>query len=253
MAKKSSGGAKAPSERTYGQRYVKGVKIYDLVKGEAGYDPKGNPLIVKATLRAFLDGLGAANKQVADLEPLYSKAQDTRLDMYHGAEGLIQRAVRVRDVIGGLLGGKKSTAYGTVQRIVQEMRDYQKPKKEVADGTDPVPDAPSTAQTSFGSLLLKGQEVLGVMKDATTKYVTGNALVTVAAFEQFLTDLEAQDTVVTDALTPLNKAIKARVALFEGPEGLQERVVAVKSYVAGEMEGGKKSDLHKELVKVRYQ
>jgi hypothetical protein len=46
-------------------------------------------------------------------------------------------------------------------------------------------------------------------------YVTGNPLVTVAGFGQFLTDLEAQDTVVLDALTPLNKAVKARLALFE--------------------------------------
>lgn len=56
-----------------------------------------------------------------------------------------------------------------------------------------------------------------------------------------------------DVLTPLNKVVKAQLALFAGDEGLPARVAAIKSYVAGELVGGKKSALHKELVKVKYQ
>lgn len=254
MANKPTGGAKAPSERTFGQRYVKGVAIYDLLKDEADYKPQGNDLIEKAAFKTFLEAVGAANKKVNDLAPAYDGAQDDRVALYHGPEGLIQRAMLVRNVLGGLKGGKQSTAFKTVQRIVQEMRAYQKPKREAADGTELEPEATrSTAQTSFGSLQLKAGEILGVMQEPSTNYVTGNVLVTVAAFEQFLKDLGTQDTTVADAKRPLRQAMKDRQKLFEGPEGLPERVAAIKSHVAGEMAGGKKSDLHKELVKVRYQ
>lgn len=253
MAETTTKKASTPSERTYGQRHVKGVALYDLVKDEAGYAPQNNPLITKQALQAFLAEVAAANTKVAELAPAYDAAQDGRVALYHGAEGLIKRAAMVRDVLGGYLNGKKSTAYLKVQDLVQEMRNYRQPKqKEVANGTDPAAGAApaSQAQLSFGSLLQKGKEVRGVMKDAATNYQTGNALVTVAAFEAFLQQLSDQNTVISEALKPLNAAIRERNRLVEGPEGLTERVAALKSHVAGEM--GKGSVLHKELVKVRY-
>ncbi len=253
MADTKTKKAPAPSERTYGQRHAKGVALYDLVKDEAGYDPQNNPLITKPALQAFLAEVAAANTQVAELAPAYNAAQDERVALYHGAEGLIKRTAMVRDVLGGYLNGKKSTAYLKVQGLGQEMRNYRKPKQqEVADGADPAAEeAPtSQAQLSFGSLLQKGKEVLGVMKDAATNYQTGNALVTVAAFEAFLQQLSAQNTVISEALQPLNAAIRERNRLVEGPGGLRERVAAMKSHVAGEM--GKGSVLHKGLMKVRY-
>lgn len=254
MAKTGNGGGpKQPSERTYGQRHTKGVALYDLVKGDAAYNPKGNDLITAAALKTHLDKVLTGNKQVADLTPAYDNAQDKRVEQYYGPEGIIKRSALVREVIGGLKGGKGSTAYLTVQRLAQEMHNYRKPKKEVADGTDPGPQR-STAQMSFGSLLQKGREVLGVIKEMGDQYVTDNALVTVAAFEQLLNDAEAQDTKVNEALKPLNAAKRDRKKLVEDPEeGLTVRIAAMKSYVAGNVEGGKKSVLYQELVKVRYQ
>jgi hypothetical protein len=168
MASTAGGeGPKQPSERTYGQRFLKALGIYNLVKDDAAYDPQGNDLITKAAFKAVVDKLGAANQTVADLEPVYDGAQDKRLALYFGPEGLRKRVSMVRAVIGGLKVGKSSTAFLTVQRIGQEMVNYQKPAKEVANGTDP---KRSTAQMSFGSLLLKGQEVLGVMKDMKGTY-----------------------------------------------------------------------------------
>lgn len=249
----NGGGPKQPSERTFGQRYVKGVQVYDLVKSEAGYSPKGNDLITAAAFRAHLDKVKDANQQVADLTPVYDDAQDQRLDYYYGPQGIVKRSATVRDVIAGLKNGKGSTAHLTVQRLVQEMQDYRKPKKEAADGTDPGPER-SMAQTSFGSLLQKGREVLGVMNGLGNKYVTDNALVTVEAFGQLLDDAEAQDTKINEALKPLNAAKRARKKLIEDPEeGLTVRIAAMKSHVAGNVEGGKKSTLYQELVKVRYQ
>jgi hypothetical protein len=251
MASTAGGeGPKQPSERTYGQRFLKALGIYNLVKDDAAYDPQGNDLITKAAFKAVVDKLGAANQTVADLEPVYDGAQDKRLTLYFGPEGLRKRVSMVRAVIGGLKVGKSSTAFLAVQRIGQEMVNYQKPAKEVANGTDP---KRSTAQMSFGSLLLKGQEVLGVMKDMKGTYVTNNPLVTVAGFEQFLADLVAQDTVISDALKPLNAAKRERKKLFEGEESLAVRVAAMKSHVVGEMKEGRKSTLYKEMVKVRYQ
>lgn len=228
--------------------------MYDLIKNEAMYDPQNNDRITKAALKLFLDGLGLANKDVADLTEPYNTAQDDRVTMYHGVEGLIQRTMLVRNVLGGYPKGKETTAFLRVQEIVQEMRNYRKPKeREEADGTEPEAVSPSQAQTSFGSLLQKGWEVLAVMKSLPAGYKTSNALVTLAAYEAYLNQLVAQNTVVTDALTPLNKAIRERNALVEGEDGLTARVRELKSYVAGEMPEGKKSNLHKELLKVRYE
>jgi hypothetical protein len=139
-----------------------------------------------------------------------------------------------------------------VQKVVQEMINYRKPKKEVADGTEPKAGR-STAQTSFGSLLLKGREVLGVMKQLGAAYVTSNPLVTVAAFGELLDAAEAQDTVIGAALTKLSAAKRERQQLFEGEAGLRERVAAMKSHVAGNVDGGRKSTLYREMVKIRYQ
>lgn len=246
--------AKASSERTYGQRYTKGVELYDLIKNEIGFDPQNNPLITKVAFLAFLATVKAANKQVDDLTPIYDGVQDARVEMYHGAQGLVKRGGMVRDLLGAYLNGKNSTAFLTVQALTQEMRNYRKPKpkdKDVANGTDPAVDAePSQAQLSFGSLLAKGREVVAVMKTPATTYKTANPLVTVAAFEAFLDAMEAQNTTISDALTPLNTAIRKRNQLVEGEEGLGVRVAAIKSHVAGEM--GKGTDLHKALLKVRY-
>jgi hypothetical protein len=248
----TGGGPKKPSERTFGQRYLKALELWNLVKDDAGYDPTGNDLITKKAFEAFVGRVGEANTKVADLEPGYNAAQDLRLEMYYGPTGILKRAGLIREVLGGLKGGKTSTAYVTVQKVVQEMINYRKPKKDVADGTEPKEDR-STAQTSFGSVLLKGREVLGVIKHMADAYVTGNPLVTVAAFGQLLDAAEAQDTIIGTARNQLNEAKRARLKLFEGEEGLRERVAAMKSHVAGNVEGGRKSTLYKEMVKVRYQ
>ncbi len=248
----TGGGPKKPSERTFGQRYLKALGLVNLVKDDAGYDPQGNDLITKAAFANLVAQLGKVNEDVADLEPVYNTAQDVRLDMYFGPTGIIKRAAIIREVLGGLKGGKTSTAYLAVQKVVQEMVNYRKPKKEVADGTEPKAGR-STAQTSFGSLLLKGREVLGVLKHLDGAYVTGNALVTVAAFGQLLDDAEAKDPIITSALTQLNAAKRERQKLFEGADGLPQRVAAMKSHVAGNVEGGRKSTLYREMVKIRYQ
>lgn len=83
-----------------------------------------------------------------------------------------------------------------------------------------------------------------------TNYETDNALVMVAALEAFIGTLEGQDTTVNDALTPLRTATRRRYALYEGEEGLQKRMTAVKSYVAGDHK--KTSPLYKDLVKIKY-
>lgn len=254
MATSAPKKTKGSSERTYGQRYTKGVALYDLIKDEATYDPQNNERITKVGLKLFLDKFGKANKDVADLTEPYNTAQDDRVTMYHGVEGLIQRSVMVRNVLGGYPKGKQTTAFLRVQELVQEMRNYRKPKeRDEADGTEPEASSPSQSQTSFGSLLQKGWEVLAVMKNLPAGYKTNNPLVTLAAYEAYMEQLVAQNTVVTDALKPLNEAIRERNKLVEGEDGLTARVRELKSYVAGEMQEGKKSNLHKDLMKVRYE
>ncbi len=243
------------SEKTFGQRLTRAVALYDRVKGEAGYDPQENPLITTAALAAFVGELKMANQQVGDLAQPYNQAQDDRVALYHGAEGLKKRVAMARDVIGGYQNGKKLAAYDMLTTIAQQMRGYRKPAK------DPVPNGaataaqeaaagPSVAQTSFGSLLQKGREALGILKGMGAQYKTSNPLVTVAGLGAFLTELEKQDSTVNDTLLPLRQATKARYALYEGEAGFQARLAAAKSYVAGNHT--KASPLYKDVLKIKY-
>ena len=243
------------SEKTFGQRLTRAVALYDRVKGEVGYAPEENPLITTAALGAFVATLKAANQEVGDLAQPYNQAQDDRVVLYHGLEGLKKRVAMARDVIGGYQNGKKLAAYDTLTTIAQQMRGYRKPAKDLLpDGaaTDAQEAAAglSVAQMSFGSLLQKGREALGTLKGMGGQYKTSNALVTVAGLEAFLTQLETQDTTVNDTLLPLRKATKARHTLYEGDEGLQARLAAAKSYVAGNHT--KTSPLYKDVLKIKY-
>lgn len=225
--------------------------MYDRLKNEPGYAPE-NPLIGLAALQAHLNDVKAVNDEIAPLAQVYGQAQDDRVPMYHGAEGLTKRVGMLRDIVGGFENGKKLAAYATLQRLAQEMRGYQKPKNDpIPDGTaGPGADAQSAAQTSFGSLLQKAKEALGTVKGMGAAFKTSNPLVTMAELTKYLTTVEAQDTVVSDALNPLKEKTKQRVKLYEGETGLRKRMAAAKSHVAGEHTKG--SQLYKDLVKIKY-
>jgi hypothetical protein len=240
------------SEKTFGQRHTRGVALLDRVKGEEGYDPKGNPLITKTALTMLLDKMRAVNAVIGALAQVYNQCQDDRTPMYHGEEGLRKRVGMMRDVVGGLQNGHKLAAYGTLTRIVQDMRGYRKPKNEpLPIGNEQVyEETRSMIQTSYGSMLQKGRDALATIIGMGTAYKTDNPLVTVENMTTFIAEMEAQDTKINEALLPLKEATKTRYELYEGEEGLRRRMTAVKSYVAGNHT--KTSPLYKDLVKIKY-
>jgi hypothetical protein len=170
-------------------------------------------------------------------------------------DGLLDLSRKVRDYLASQPDGKKTAAFKSVQKLVQKMVNYRKPKNPKDIPTPPLPGDPpaskkrSTSEQSFGSLIRAGEDIHQIILLAAG-YAPSNVKLTPAKFNTFLTTLDLLNDDVAAKYNAYDDAVEKRFALYEGKDGLRDRMQQTKEYIASEY--GKKSNEYKDAVKIKY-
>ena len=238
------------SEKTFGQRYQSGRNLVTLIENLKNYKPS-NEDIMAENFSVFMDEVDQANSDVAQKKAALTEAQSARNEGFYGTGGLKKTAPMVRDFIASTNGGRASTAFRNIQRECQKMMNYSKPKKTKDDGkaTAAEKKAVSKAETSFGSLLQDAKNILEVIKTVSA-YAPSNPSLTVEGYGKFIANLEKLNETVAKLKHELDVAVEWRGKLYEGPNGLRERIRMTKDYIRANY--GKTSNEFKEAGKVKY-
>lgn len=231
------------SERTFAQRYTKARALVEYLNTLPAYAASAVELET-SKLSDFLDSIETANSDVASKLSAVQTIRDERFTLYKGDAGLIKRAAQIRDYIASVLpSGKKARDFSKAQKLVQKMRGKRLTKKPPAGENGVTPKTISVYETSFGSLLGTGRELLEVIK-TVPGFNPGNANITVAGFEGFLDTADAKNNSVAQQYEQYDNSVEARGALYAD---LQDRVTKIKLAIAAQY--GKDSNEYKDVVK----
>lgn len=238
------------SEKTFGQRYAKGRNLAVHIGSITDYAPSNTSLKV-SELNALLDTIDTFNNSVATSNDLLKNSRQVRMDSFHGTNGLKARSRQVRDYLASLENGKSSVPYKSVQKETQKMTNYTKPRKEpLPDGSQATMTTHSQAETSFGSLLQHFKNIIAIIQNMAGAYQPDNTSIHITELLSFIQNIETYNNQVQTHLTITNTQVAARQNLYEGTNGLRERMAAVKYYLSGKY--GKSSQVYKDALKIKY-
>ena len=244
------------SELTFGNRLEKARQGVQIVKGDPGYKPDNDTIKID-NLTTFLDSVEKANDTVTAKRAALFDARAARRDAYFSKmTGLLVRAAMARDHVGGLPGGKSTSAYRRFQKLSQKVSNYHAPAKplggETGGGSTTQQKRISRSEVSYGSLAQMARDLVTYAND-TTGYAPVNANTTAAALGTYAGALEDNNEDVATKLTEAQNAEADRYELYFTKDktnpGLVERMRLMKSYVAGEF--GRNSELYTQLVALK--
>jgi hypothetical protein len=238
------------SEKTFGQRELKGYTMNETIQPEAAYAPPNND-ISKVKYPLFMAGITTANNLVGETLVTLKEKRAARLNIYYGQAGLKKLVPRMRDFVASLPAGKKSSSFKMLQRICQKLSNYKKPKKvkETAVPDANVAKEHSTSEQSFGSLYRLGMDALEVIKQIAG-YAPVPPELTVEGFTTFMGTVLTCDNEVAEAYNVWDNAVETRYELYEGENGLREKFQQIKNYIASQY--SKDSNFYKDVLKIKY-
>ncbi len=245
------------SEQTYGNRLQHGRDLATALTGITGYKPDNTDLTA-ANLDALCDEVEQSNTGVAVKSQVLSDQRKLRRTAYFGdaktgVPGLATLAGRVRDGVGAMPGGKKSTSYPRIQKLTQKISGYKAPKKPVSSSPGQTPDERrkvSQSEASYGSLVQHGRDLAAAVSKVAG-YNPGFPELAPEALAATMKTLSEHNDTVTKALMDADSAIKARSKMYEQPEtGLRARFQQAKAAVATQF--GRRSAEYKSIASLRY-
>jgi len=212
----------------------------DLIQTWGDYDPK-NVLITKLALPVFIADVGAKNTLANSTGLTLKNTQSNRALLVFRIKDTNPACLekRVEAIANNLTSELKASNPSTkrVKKILSKMRP-QYPKR--APGT-PRGAGQSPSEKSFASAVGQGQEVVDIITALGAAYSPPDANLSAAEMQSLVDAIKARNTAVTKALEPAGNANRARKTIYNGTDGMQERISAIKSYLAS-FQGGKKSD-----------
>lgn len=238
------------SERTFGNRLEIGRKLLDYVKTLSDYAPE-NPAIQVEPFGQLLADIGKANDAVTKKSALLKDARERRRELYYGDKGLTLLMPMIRDFMGTLPDGKKTSAYTMIQKECRKITGGKIPKKEIPPEKANAAVAKksiSQSEKSYGSLYQAGMNILELIR-AIPNYKPANPAMSVAAFEKKLQDIEAANHAVNTYLSESVDAIRRRHELYESDNGLTPLMQTIKEFVRSTY--GRNSDEYKYISRIK--
>jgi len=244
----------AYSEKTFGNKYEHGVQLHKYTGTLSIFAPT-NPKLERPAFLLHLNGIDSANNTVAGCLYDLKAARDLRFGGYYSLDGLIDLSRKVRDYLASQTDGKKTPAFKSVQKLVQKMVNYRKPKPPKDKATPPKPGDPplskarSTSEQSFGSIMRDGEDIYQIILKAAG-YAPSNPQITTAGYLASIAALKVLNDTVTAKYQDYDNAVEIRFALYQGVDGLRDRMQQTKEYLASQY--SKKSNEYKDAVKIKY-
>jgi hypothetical protein len=209
---------------------------------EVGTYVPPDPGLSSASLATFLDSVDTANSDVAAAYSTLTTEREARYNMFKSkTDGLIARCAYIRDYIGAVHPQhKKALDFKKVQKAVQKMRGIRlsKKKPETEAGKKR-----SVSEQSFGSMLRVGKDVLEVIK-LVPGYSPSNPNIDLLTFTTFLSDIDAQNSLVAEKYEQWDDTVEHRSDLYKQ---LADKITQIKLAFASQF--GKDSNEYKDILR----
>ena len=238
------------SEATFGNRLEKGRNLAEFVKKLKSWAPS-NPLIEIKPFQDFLKALDQANSQAANRLVHLKDLRSHRHDAYYGKTGLVKIMPMIRDYVGTLPEGKKSSYYKSIAKECQKLGTRKPSKKEITPsekGTQTEKKAISRTESSFGSVLASGKTVLEIISQISG-YKPPFVGAGLAEFTALINSIESMNNDIAGILTETTDVLKTRKEMYDGEEGLKYRAQTIKEFVRSAY--GRTSNEYKQVVKFK--
>jgi hypothetical protein len=243
--------SRSNSEKGVGQLLEKSRQLLKYIESLEDYSPT-DPALTPAGYKAFLDSVAALNSAVASSLAALRQARAARHALYHGPQGLINRASRIRDYISSLPRGKKSTDYLAAQKICQRLRPSGARNAPEPDSTNSTKTKKAISQyeVSYGAMLDKARQLEQIILQ-TPGYAPSADDISPTGFDALLDEIELKNAEVAAKLAIANKKIDNRAAAYsKDPNGLRGRATRIKAAIAAQY--GRNSPEYKNVPEIRF-
>ena len=228
------------SQQSFEARLERFILGNGLVQSWLDYDPQ-NVLIKKLSLTGFILSVNTANTLCNNTRQTLGNGQTARAPLVFTNKetnpACLQK--RIEQIVPYLEGdlGKTSPSAKLVRSVRLKIRPVY-PKKP--PGT-PRGAGNSPMERSFASAVGLGQKVVDCIFGLGAAYKPANPDLSVASMQALVNLIKDKNKIVTEALEPFGNANRARRKLYDQDDGMKERIVSIKGYLAS-FQGGKKSD-----------
>lgn len=229
----------AGSQKSFESQINRFDNGYTLVNGWVDYNPT-NALIKKAALGTFIQDVKNANEDVDTKLETLTTARDSRLLLVFKKKEenpacLEQRIIGIRNYIKGENFPK--SALSAIEKIIQKIRPRYTKKPEGA----PEGSGKSPSEKSFAAAVGFGANVVNIITNLGIDYNPPDPNLAVGAVTTLVANIETANKDTQKALDNYGISNRARLKLYEGTSGLEERRSAVLNYLAS-FPGLKKSN-----------
>lgn len=216
-----------PSENTYADRISRARLLNEATKQFVpAFDPF-DALLKPATQDIFIDSLVTACDTVNALKSDYTSSMEMRINL---VKDLKSRSSLVRNFVESVTAYK---VYWTALRnVVKKILHYKPPKstKPVTDGDETAKKKRNRGEQSYADLASLLQNLISLLS-GIVGYAPPNAQLTVADLTALQVSLTNLNTEMGSKASKLDIAIVERLELFEGTQGLREKMRATKAAV----------------------
>ncbi|MEI8201984.1 MAG: hypothetical protein WCH34_03170 [Bacteroidota bacterium] len=238
----------AGSQRSFESRKQRFTNANEGIQGKSDYDPNRD-LIKKAILTAFIASLNVKDAAVlVKINDYREKARLRRINCFR-EKGCLDNCLenRIRNAYAYVCAefGRDSSP----ARIIKAFLAMIAPVYVKKDPNSPDTKGKSPSEKSFGSLINKGKEIAAVLDDLGADYNPSDPDISAASILALCELMDTYSKNIAKAEVAWSKAVSERKDLYDGPEGMTERIKIIKDYLAS-FPGGKKNQDYKDFCRL---
>jgi hypothetical protein len=227
------------SQRSFETRFGRFVSANELVQAKTDYEPI-KTLIKKPSLVTFIADV-AAKDQAVNLTYLHYRenVMKRRVNGFRdkaNLENCLENRIRNSMAYVGAEIGRTSPAYKMIKDFIKKIAPkYKKKEKDAPKG-----EGKSPSEQSFVALIGYGKQTAQITGDLGAAFNPSDPDIKSAAMLTFCETMETYTTDIAKSEILWAEAVKQRKAIYDGTDGMAERIVLIKDYLAS-FAGGKKS------------
>lgn len=227
------------SQRSYETRRGRFVSGNELVQAKTDYNPM-KEIIKKDKLTLFIAEVGTRDEAVSVSELHYrDKVKIRRINSFRdkaNLENCLENRIRNAMAYVGAEIGRTSPAYKMIKGFIKKIKPTYKKKK---------PDAPkgegkSPSEQSFVALIGYGKQTAQITGDLGSAYTPSDPDIQSANMLTFCEQIETWTKEVASKEVIWADAVKKRKEIYDGKDGMKDRINTIKDYLAS-FPGGKNS------------
>lgn len=238
----------AVSQRSFETRYGRFYSANELLQSNPEYNPQ-NAVITKPALNEFISDVAAKDEAVNIAYRHYrDKTKIRRENGFKGKENLESCLENRLNAIASYLGaelGRSSAAYKIIKGFIKKINPVYKKK----DPETPNGNGYSPSEQSFVALIGYGVQTTQIIKDLGDDYNPSNADLKAETMRDFCLQMETWTKEIASLENAWAEAVRRRLELYDGKNGMAERIVMIKDYLAS-FPGGKQNQNYIEFDRI---